>query len=174
MRESELSNRRNELLESQYSRSDIYKVLPTELEMCIKLKGQEICETGDDSGKSDFYSQVAKNKDLRSFAFCVDEAIDCQQGEGNGIYRGLITVTRIIIILFVVLLFRSVSFLIVIFVLRVIIFYLMIYCAILYMNYSSRRDVALSESFVVSKFGDVTEVAVARNVHKENVLVEKI
>ena len=58
LRESELSNRRNELLESQYSRSDIYKVLPTELEMCIKLKGQEICETGDDSSKSHFFSQV--------------------------------------------------------------------------------------------------------------------
>ena len=45
LRESELSNRRNELLESQYSRSDIYKVLPTEEEMCIKLEGQEIFET---------------------------------------------------------------------------------------------------------------------------------
>ena len=91
--------------------------------MCIKLKGQEICETGDDSSKSDFYSQVAKNKDLRSFAFCVDEAIHCQQGEGNGIYRGLVTVTGIIIILLVLLLFRSVSVFIVIFVLRVIILF---------------------------------------------------
>ena len=127
LRESELSNRRNELLESQYSRSDIYKVLPTELEMCIKLKGQEICETGDDSSKSHFFSQVVRNKDLRSFAFCVDEAIDCQQGEGNGIYRGLVTVTGIIIILFVLLFFRSVSVFIVIFVLRVIIFHLMIF-----------------------------------------------
>ena len=54
-------------------------------------------ETRDDSSKSDFYSQVAKNKDLRLFAFCVDEAIDCQQGERNGIYRGLVTVTRIIL-----------------------------------------------------------------------------
>ena len=42
------------------------------------------------------------------------------------------------------------------------------------MNNSSRRDVALSASFLVRKFGDVTEVAVERNVHKENVLVEKI
>ena len=174
LRESELSDRRNELLESQYSRSDIYKVLPTELEMCIKLKGQEICETGDDSSKRHFFSQVVRNKDLRSFAFCVDEAIDCQQGEGNGIYRGLVTVTGIIIILFVLLFFRSVSVFIVIFVLRVIIFHLMIYCAILYMNYSPRRDVALSASFVVRKFGDVTEVAVERNVRKESVVVEKI
>ena len=174
LRQSELSNRRNELLESQYSRSDIYKVLPTELEMCIKLKGQEICETGDDSSKSDFYSQVAKNKDLRSFAVCVDKAIDCQQGEGNGIYHGLATVTGIIIILFVLLLFRSVSVFIVILVLRVIIFHLIIYCAILCMIYSSPRDVALSASFVVRKFADVTEVAVERNVHKESVLVEKI
>ena len=50
----------------------------------------------------------------------------------------------------------------------------MIYCAILYMNYSPRRDVALSASFVVRKVGDVTEVAVERNVHKESVVVEKI
>ena len=102
--------------------------------MCIKLEGQEIFETRDDSSKSDVYCQVAKSKDLRSFAFCVEEAIDCQQGEGNGIYRCLVTVTKIIIILLVSLWFRSVSVFIVIFVLRVIMFHLMIYCAILYMN----------------------------------------
>ena len=53
-------------------------------------------------------------------------------------------------------------------------FHLMIYCAILYMNYSWRGDVALSASFAVRKFGDVTKVAVEINVHNESVVVEKI
>ena len=67
--------------------------------------------------------------------------------------------------MFVLLLFKSVSVFILIFVLRVI-FHVMISCAILYINYSSCRD--------VRKFGYVTEVAVEINVHKESVVVEKM
>ena len=68
--------------------------------------------------------------------------------------------------MFVLLLFKSVSVFILIFVLRVI-FHVMISCAILYINYSSCRD-------VVRKFGYVTEVAVEMNVHKESLVVEKV
>ena len=86
------SNGRNLFLESEDYTSYMEKSLAKQ--MCIKFKSEEISTTGEDCSRSN-----SKEKEVRSFALCVDQTIDCQQEEGKRGYRRFVNVVIGIIII---------------------------------------------------------------------------
>ena len=88
-------------------------------EMCIKFESEEILITGDLIAESVIRKRNIE-KQVRSFALRVDEAIDCQHGEAKRSYHGFPTVVMgIIIIVLILVLFGRVGVFIIVFVLRV-------------------------------------------------------